>query len=410
MNIEEHISQSSSRRKPTVAIIDDESMVTQSLGSFLKLETDFEVLTYQSPAEALETFERRSLDLVISDFLMPEMNGLELLSKLKHLHPEVPRILLTGYADKENAIRAINEVGLYQYVEKPWDNEQLLLIIRNAVAHKGLNELLKEKLSELDHVLRHRDELFQRDDQLRRELDLARQVQRSLLPETLPVIEGVDFATAYRPAMEIGGDFYDIVRLADDRWALLLADATGHGIQAALSTALLKFALGSFVGSSRSAAEIIFGINSILRRGLPADVYVAGLLLIIDPAQRKLSVINGGLPHPYLLKRDKKSPQPLACTGLLLGFAGDELYRPGEEVTVDLANGGCLLLYTDGVTETSDEQGVFFEDRGLAGCLQQLHYRGCNDLVTGLVEAVEDFRSENSDRDDLTVLGIEFKL
>jgi len=147
MNIEEHISQSSSRRKPTVAIIDDESMVTQSLGSFLKLETDFEVLTYQSPAEALETFERRSLDLVISDFLMPEMNGLELLGKLKHLHPEVPRILLTGYADKENAIRAINEVGLYQYVEKPWDNEQLLLIIRNAVAHKGLNELLKEKLS-----------------------------------------------------------------------------------------------------------------------------------------------------------------------------------------------------------------------------------------------------------------------
>lgn len=107
----------SGRDAGAIVIVDDEEIVTQSLMSFLQLETEYEVHTFQSPEEALQLLRQRPIDLVISDFLMPGMNGLQFLAAVKKLHPDTPRILLTGYADKENAIRAINEVGLFGNVK-----------------------------------------------------------------------------------------------------------------------------------------------------------------------------------------------------------------------------------------------------------------------------------------------------
>ena len=108
-----------------------------SIRSFLNLETPYEVLTFTSPFKALDHFAQNEVDLVISDYLMPEMDGISFLGKLRELKPDVPRIILTGYADKENAIKAINEVGLYQYIEKPWNNEDLQIILPLPVSRPG---------------------------------------------------------------------------------------------------------------------------------------------------------------------------------------------------------------------------------------------------------------------------------
>ncbi len=135
-----------------IAIVDDEEMVLTSLRSFLLLETDYEVEIYQSPQAALDGLVDKPLDLVISDYLMPGMNGIELLLKLKKTHPFATRILLTGYADKENAIKAINEVGIYQYVEKPWDNDDLKIIIQNGLERRFLMEKLEKKIQEVQNV------------------------------------------------------------------------------------------------------------------------------------------------------------------------------------------------------------------------------------------------------------------
>src|SRR5213082_4180667 len=120
---------------PTILLVDDEEMVLNSIKSFFAIESDYDVMTYTSPTKALEELERnhQRIDLVVSDYLMPEMDGITFLAKVKETLPLVPRILLTGYADKENAIKAINNVGLYQYIEKPWDNEDLKLVIRNGL-------------------------------------------------------------------------------------------------------------------------------------------------------------------------------------------------------------------------------------------------------------------------------------
>ena len=121
---------------PNILLVDDEEIVLSSLKSFFALDTNCNLMAYTSPLNALESLDRGEsrIDLVISDYLMPEMDGITFLAKVKEKLPMVPRILLTGYADKENAIEAINnDVGLYQYVEKPWDNEDLKLIIRNGL-------------------------------------------------------------------------------------------------------------------------------------------------------------------------------------------------------------------------------------------------------------------------------------
>lgn len=134
----------------TIVVVDDEDMVLTSIDSFLNLESDYRVMTFTSAQKALEYIKDHEVDLVISDYLMPEMDGIDFLANVRTIKPEVPRIILTGYADKENAIKAINEVGLFQYIEKPWDNNDLLIIIRNGLEKKQLLKKLNEKITQIN--------------------------------------------------------------------------------------------------------------------------------------------------------------------------------------------------------------------------------------------------------------------
>lgn len=134
----------------TIVIVDDEEMVLTSLSSFLMLETEYHVETFLSPHEAFAYIQNSDVNMVISDYLMPEMDGISFLAKVREIKPQIPRIILTGYADKENAIKAINEVGLYQYIEKPWDNDDLQIIIRNGLEKQQLMKSLEQKIQEIN--------------------------------------------------------------------------------------------------------------------------------------------------------------------------------------------------------------------------------------------------------------------
>lgn len=148
-----------SEQKSTIVIVDDEDMVLTSLHSFLSLETDYIVKTFVSVKDALEYIKTGGVNLVISDYLMPEMDGISFLAKVREIKPEVPRIILTGYADKENAIKAINNVGLFQYIEKPWDNDDLLIILRNGLEKQKLMRRLNEKIEEINNAYKELQDL-----------------------------------------------------------------------------------------------------------------------------------------------------------------------------------------------------------------------------------------------------------
>jgi len=140
----------STNQKASVVIVDDEEMVITSVRAYLELETEFEIHGFTEPEQAVKHMETHLVDIAVSDYLMPRMSGIQFLTRAKQIQPEASRVLLTGHADKQSAIQAINEVGLYQYVEKPWENAQLLLIIQNGIERSKLLRELREKVSELD--------------------------------------------------------------------------------------------------------------------------------------------------------------------------------------------------------------------------------------------------------------------
>lgn len=133
-----------------IVVVDDDKIVTSTLKTLFKLEGFSNAHYFNNPKESLEFLRLEKPDLILSDFLMPEMNGLEFLSAAKELYPEVSMMLLTGYADKENAIKAINDIGLYKYIEKPWDNDDLMMNIKNGVERSHLLSQLREKIEELE--------------------------------------------------------------------------------------------------------------------------------------------------------------------------------------------------------------------------------------------------------------------
>lgn len=175
----------------TILIVDDEKMITTTLAALIKMVLKYSVETFNDPAKALESeaLLNKNVDLIISDFMMPGMNGLEFLRSVKQISPESVTILLTGYADKENAIRSINEIGLYYYLEKPWDNGNLIKIVQNGLEKKGLEDNLRVKYNELQQSNREIArlyELLQKDYQ--QEVDNV----RNLIVSLANVIEAKD--------------------------------------------------------------------------------------------------------------------------------------------------------------------------------------------------------------------------
>ncbi|MBM3727923.1 MAG: response regulator [Acidobacteria bacterium] len=133
-----------------IVLVDDEDMVITSVRAFLEMETEHNVHGFTNPNDAIAHLETHPVDVVVSDYLMPQMNGIQLLARSKALQPEAARVLLTGHADKQSAIVAINQVGLYQYLEKPWDNNQLLLVVQSAIERTQLFRSLQTKIAELE--------------------------------------------------------------------------------------------------------------------------------------------------------------------------------------------------------------------------------------------------------------------
>lgn len=172
-------------------VVDDEKMITSTLSTMFKLMLKEDVIIYNDAEQALacEKLENKDVDLIISDFMMPKMNGLEFLKNVKEKSPETVAILLTGYADKENAIKSINEVGLYYYLEKPWNNNDLIKVVKNGLEKKALEDDLKEKYKQLETS---NDEITRLYELLKLDYNQETENMKNLIITLANVIEAKD--------------------------------------------------------------------------------------------------------------------------------------------------------------------------------------------------------------------------
>jgi serine phosphatase RsbU (regulator of sigma subunit) len=280
--------------------------------------------------------------------------------------------------------------------------------------HKKFHKVEKEiSHDDIDKKLKHMKVVYELEkskkeaEMLHNELSLAQKLQENILPQQLPEVNGISFVAQYLPAMEIGGDFYDVMPLANKRLAILLADVTGHGIQAALSTTLLKLAFRNFQNREVSPASILAGMNEVLHKILPEKTFVAALVVSVDIEMAHCTIVNGGIPYPSVLKRSDNKVERLPANGLVLGVISKEQYTPGDPVDLVLQKGDCLFLYTDGLSEIENETQEQFDVDLMSQVIMQHVESPIGELVNHLVDAARKFSQPQHDWDDITIIAVE---
>jgi serine phosphatase RsbU (regulator of sigma subunit) len=395
----------SGANRQRVLICDDDELIVASLRGLFLLETDYELLEFTNPVEAAQEVARRPVDLVISDFLMPEMNGVEFLGKVRQAQPDAVRSLLTGFADKENAIRAINEVGLYHYLEKPWDNENLLLLVRNALREKSLRGQLSDLIAEYERLIAQHRSLSDRHASVEREMEMAARVQQSLLPHEPPQIDGFRVAWTFLPSSALGGDFYDVAQ-SETMTVILLADVSGHGIQAALTSMLLKASFQEAARAAETPGDLLETMNGRLHRFLPSGIYACAGLICIGSNDGRMVVANAGLPHPRVV-RSSGSVDELPLDGIPLGMMAVCPQSLRDQADLEMVPDDLLIFATDGLGEACNGAGDSFETSGLEEELVKLKGAAPDAAVQALADQAVAFDASESLVDDLTIIAVQ---
>ncbi len=244
-------------------------------------------------------------------------------------------------------------------------------------------------------------------ERMKRDLELAHQVQLSFLPRSLPEVPGYEFSAHYEPAQEIGGDYYGFVPLPSGRLALALGDVAGKGAPAALLMAKLSSDTRFSLLSESDPGRAITKLNDLLCEfTAQMDRFVTLALAVLDPADHSVTMVNAGHPSPLLVRRGKPGYEeavPSQAAGLPLGVA--EGY-PFESCRVTLEPGDSLLLFTDGVPDALDRAGKAFGVAGIKAALAAAGSPGARQLIESLVRAVQAHSSGRNLHDDVTVVGL----
>jgi steroid delta-isomerase-like uncharacterized protein len=232
------------------------------------------------------------------------------------------------------------------------------------------------------------------------ELRLARSIQRASLPREVPTLEGWQISPFYRPAREVGGDFYDFFELEDGRLGLVVGDATGHGVPAALVMASARSMLRAVAQASDSPGDVLRRVNDPLATDIPPNMFVTCFYAILDPESGSLTYANAGHDLPYLYRNS--AAEELRARGMPLGLMPGMGY---EEKQTILEAGEAALLYSDGLVEAHDPEGEMFGFPRLRALVAE-HGEQLS-LGDFLLEELHSFVGESWEQeDDITLLTL----
>jgi serine phosphatase RsbU (regulator of sigma subunit)/ketosteroid isomerase-like protein len=261
----------------------------------------------------------------------------------------------------------------------------------------SLNDALDVMLSALEQQMRERERVEQ-------DLRVARSIQQASLPKEVPQLEGWQIAPYYRPAREVGGDFYDFHPLSQGRLGLVVGDATGKGVPAALvmSTTCGMLQLAAQASESSSPGEVLSQVNETLLARIPTNMFVTCFYAILYPKSGRLLYANAGHDLPYLNRSGDDDAEELRARGMPLGLMPGMSYEEGE---VSLGEGNCVLFYSDGLVEAHDPEGEMFGFPRLRALVAEHgEERSLGDF---LMEELYSFVGEGWEQeDDITLLTL----
>jgi sigma-B regulation protein RsbU (phosphoserine phosphatase) len=377
--------------------VDDEMDLELLLTQYFRRKIrkgEYEFVFAHNGLEALTMMVKHpDIEIILSDINMPEMDGLTLLAKVNEMrNPALKVIMVSAYGDMGNIRQAMNN-GAFDFATKPIDLDDLSVTIEKAIDQINYVHQMQKEHSQLES--------------LKGDLAIASEIQQAILPRVFPpfpeIADKLDIAASMTPAKDVGGDFYDLFRIDDERIGFVIADVSGKGIPAAIFMAVSRTLIRATGVRGGSPAECIAYSNKLLAAESVDCMFVTVFYGIININTGEINYYNAGHNPPYVLKHDGKV-EPLPTMGDCMVGAIDGL--PYHEATLQLEKGDALVMYTDGVTEAMNIDYQQFGEERLEETLEDVAMHNCQEMVDAIKSDVAAFAGEAEQSDDITVLTL----
>jgi len=377
--------------KRLLLLVDDDSENIQVVHSILKDRYKIRVAT--NGAKALELAKVEPLpDLILLDVMMPHMDGYEACFCLKadQRTKDIPVIFLTGKTEVADEARGF-EVGAVDYIHKPFSPPIVTACVRTHLMLRDAHETVAQQLMAINN-----------------ELEMARQIQLSILPRETPRLQGLEIEARYLPMSSVAGDFYDFLVIDEKHVGILIADVSGHGLPSALIASMLQTGFAAQAQNASDPAQVLVGLNRALC-GKFRSHYVTAAYLFVDIENGTASY--AGAAHPPLVLWQSKLGRTteFVQNGLMLGPFPDSTY---SAVNFSPAEGDRVLLITDGIIEVKDSSDQEFGMERLRRVVEAIHTLPVSGLADALLNELSRW-SEHAigpgQSDDITLLAIDFK-
>lgn len=397
-----------------ILVVDDSPAQRQLLRLHLK-RWNYRVLEAASGKEALALCQIHPIDIVISDWMMPEMNGLALCRAFRALPREDYGyfILVTSKSERSELAEGL-EAGADDFLTKPVDTHELrarltagLRLQRMQVELAQRNRIASEAMTTLQSLY----------DQMERDLIEASKLQRTLMRDRRRDFSGASVAMVNRAAGHVGGDLVGCLALDSDTIAAYAIDVSGHGVASAMLTARLAGLL--FEGADQSLAvaldatgrrgfrppaELMRAFNRLMLEDLQVEQYFTMIHADLDLRTGALRLTQAGHPHPYLLRPDGRICR-LGHGGMPIGLIAEAAY---DEITLTLAEGDRLLLISDGISECPGPHGDELGEEGVEALIRPLLHHEGEAFLQNLLLALDRFTGRTSFPDDVSALLLSY--
>ena len=373
-----------------ILIVDDTPTNIGVISGALKDSYKTKIATNGEKALALASAEEKP-DLILLDIVMPGMDGYEVCSRLKSdaATSEIPVIFLTGQTDAEDETRGF-AVGAVDYVHKPFSPAVVRARVQSHI-------LLREARAQLAAQLLA----------LNNEIEMARQIQLSILPHSIPELPGLEIAARFLPMTTVAGDFYDFIRIDDQHIGILIADVSGHGLPSALIASMLQVALKGQAQHASEPAKVLAGLNLALC-GKFTQNFVTAAYLYMDLENHVLRYAGAGHPPVLQWRNSTSKTGQILENGLVLGIVEEASY---ETLELPLEPRDRYVLYTDGVIEAASSRGEQYgTDRFMRfmDLNRALDTKSFADASVAEIAKWTGQSGEQSQQDDITLLVIDY--
>ena len=377
-----------------ILVVDDDAMSRRLLVRSLS-GAGFRCDESSDGAEALDIVHRDLPSLLLLDFDMPGLNGAEVLERLRADDDpsvaQLPAIMLTGHGGEASEVLCL-EAGADDFVTKPINQAVLRARIETQLRLRSMRNQLQQQ----------NDELEAWRTNLERDLAAARLTQQSLIPQKSPALAGYDVAAVYQPVIQVGGDIYGWLRMADGRTLFWIADATGHGASAALLTTLAKLLFQHGSVEHNEPAAIMRAVNNDFRSIFGARSFMTAMCVALEPESGRATVVGAGHP-PLIVTRKDGTTESIASSAPPLGLVERSDFT---ESNVHLEAGDAFVLYTDGVYGSDQPNQPRLTPVTLARLLQQ-PAADAQTLVTRVVSQATNGNGDKPLADDIAAIAVQ---